>query len=684
MTLAVFPLWATHIVGGEMSYKFIENAPGSSLYTYEVQMLVYRDCYNGQPWFDVPAYIGIFDGQNQFEDVLQVSPSFIDTLPVNFQSLCNATPSGFCVNVARYTFNLSLPYNASGYHIVYQRCCRNGIINNLPNPLQTGATYEVFISGESMLQHNSSPEWLSLPLTVICTNNPLNYEHHAVDAEGDSIVYQLCAPLLGLSDIDPQSFPDPPPYLEASFMPGYSAEFPMGGDPLVSINPQTGLITGTPKQSGHFVVSVCGREYRNGILLSTFHRDFQFVVSDCIESVITTQLDPVQHTVCDTTYDYLAVQVQGGEPPYSLVWSNGETGSVISNVVPGQTYGLSITDAQGCESTVNVQGNDCVWPGDANYDGVANNFDVLELGLYNGSYGPKRQNASSDWTAQPAPIWSGTVSSGRNRKHADCDGSGFVNNFDVLVIDSNYNAPAHPLAFMPVTAEDAPELYLAFDDPTLTPFTSVQARVRLGTAEIPATEIYGIAFSIRSNYPDLLIYGIDLPGIFGESGRVMTLDHSIPDQSRMDYVIVRNNQLPIDETFGDVCIVYFNVPESTGLPFMLNIEDVRLINHNGDIKPVNPVPFQGTVAQKELAPQDAVKITPNPANSKVRIQFSDFDTDWREISIFDQQGRFVRQWKVNGMVNSQELDISDLQSGVYLLRGTQGNRIWSEKLMVRR
>ncbi|RMG80078.1 MAG: PKD domain-containing protein, partial [Bacteroidetes bacterium] len=118
----------------------------------------------------------------------------------------------------------------------------------------------------------------------------------AFDAQGDQLIYELCAPLIGAGQDGLGGAPStpnyecddllpnpacPPPYETVQYVPPFSALNPLGGDPPVTIDPVTGLLYGTPLAQGQYSVGVCVYEYRNGQLLSVIRRDFQFNVVNC-------------------------------------------------------------------------------------------------------------------------------------------------------------------------------------------------------------------------------------------------------------------------------------------------------------------------------------------------------------------------------------------------------------------
>ena len=291
---------AAHIIGGEITYECLGDD------RYRFTMRIYRDCASGGADFDGPgasinaASITIFRGFSEFETLYLGAPTVTSIAP-DLENPCLIIPPGVCVQEGVYVFEATLPNSDQSYSVTYQRCCRNSTINNIINPGETGATYTVEITPDAQDSCNNSPVFNNFPPIVICAGLPLTFDHSATDAEGDQLVYEFCSPFLGggtggstsnslgaaflLDGVAPD--PDAPPaYIPVDFIvPTYSATFPMGSpsvapDPVV-INPVTGLITGTPDILGQFVVGVCVKEFRNGVLLSTVRRDFQFNVTTC-------------------------------------------------------------------------------------------------------------------------------------------------------------------------------------------------------------------------------------------------------------------------------------------------------------------------------------------------------------------------------------------------------------------
>ena len=70
----------------------------------------------------------------------------------------------------------------------------------------------------------------------------------------------------------------------------------------MEIDPLTGIITGMPTAVGQYAIGICVSEFRDGVLLSTTMRDFQFNVTLCdpnIQAVVAEQT-PAQLCIGET------------------------------------------------------------------------------------------------------------------------------------------------------------------------------------------------------------------------------------------------------------------------------------------------------------------------------------------------------------------------------------------------
>lgn len=312
------PLFATHIVGGEMNYRWLGGNQ------YEVKLAVYRDCYNGQAPFDNPAAITVFDDNG---NVIANSSVYITSqqqVPAVLNSPCLIPPTNLCYEVAYYIYNLNLPPRPGGYSIVYQRCCRNQTIINLSNVSNTGGTYLATIPDSFLAYPNSNPAFNELPPTFICQSAPFEFDHSATDADGDSLVYELCIPFSGGSRQTPAPSPaDPPPYSPVVYAPPYSVFNMLGGTPF-TVDRFTGKVTATPASAGQFVYGLCVKEYRNGVMIGESRRDFQLNVVPCPTITVASIFSPLilcgslTATFENTSYNASTYSWNFGDPNSSL------------------------------------------------------------------------------------------------------------------------------------------------------------------------------------------------------------------------------------------------------------------------------------------------------------------------------------------------------------------------------
>jgi gliding motility-associated-like protein len=290
---------------------------------YRITLKVYRDCYsaNGAP-FDgqnnnsAPAYITVYDGSQNLVGTYNIGVPVVTNVPPSINNPCIITPNTVCVEQGIYTYTLNLPAKAGGYYVVYQRCCRNGTILNIVTPSMVGSTYYTHIPGPEVVSTNSSPRYKNLPPIFVCKGLKFTFDHSAIDPDaGDQLVYSICAPFQGLDGCCPtiiyssppvsssNSCPSPPlncpqqapppPYSPVIFTTPYTSSYPIASNPAFSINPSTGILSGTPNMNGQFVFGICIQEFRNNQLINTHYRDFQINVVTCSVTVVSSIQDQI-------------------------------------------------------------------------------------------------------------------------------------------------------------------------------------------------------------------------------------------------------------------------------------------------------------------------------------------------------------------------------------------------------
>jgi gliding motility-associated-like protein len=340
-------VWARHIRGGEMFYKYERRGPNPNESVYTVTVKLYIDCTQqnpGQLDNSIPISVYQKPGNNLFGSVFTANLSgseFIRYDPNSNPCIVNP-PTDVCYNLRFYTVEVTLPDSPDGYTLSYQRCCRLDNIVNVIGSGSMGATYSCEIPGTNrgpLAPRNSSVRLNGNDAVAICAGTPFTFDFSGLDPDGDSLSYTLCDAFVGgglsqngncFTCVSPNPA-SPPPYTSVPYTGGFAGIAPMGPD--ANINPRTGLITGIAPPAGgtgQYVVTVCVSEFKNGQLINVHRKDIHLKVSDC--NPLRALLNP-DYAYCD---DFLVnFQNEQVNPPGTIfVWNFGDNTPADTSTAP--------------------------------------------------------------------------------------------------------------------------------------------------------------------------------------------------------------------------------------------------------------------------------------------------------------------------------------------------------------
>ncbi len=340
----------------------------------------------------------------------------------------------------------------------------------------------------------------------------------------------------------------------------------------------------------------------------------------------------------------------------------------------------------------------CVFPGDANHDGLANNFDVLSLGLNWGSTGMPRTDNSIAWYAHSADDWNITApNSNTDVKHADCNGNGTVNGDDETAITTNYNR-THDGVFATNRLLTTSPIYLQFtgDSIQIDNNAVVYADIMLGNTANTAQDIYGIAFTI--NYPEELIaLGSEITmtynpvSFLGTTTNVFPFKYDIRSAGQLDIALTRKSHTAVTGS-GKLGRVGFTITDNISGRVMANrsfaptISNIMAVNAQGIVKTFTPVNTHTILQSNRVATENnsdltaKVQVFPNPASNFVNIQLTDLTVSKIELT------NILGQSVITDIIqerSSAKIDISSLVAGVYNMTLTTDKGIVTKRLIVK-
>lgn len=280
LLLTVSAAKASHIYGADLYYTYVSGN------TYTVTLAVYGDC-TGSSFSSLSTStpeLRIFNGNSTYQTTslqlvsagtpnggLEVTPvcasqanntacrNPLSTIPgvTRFIYSRNVILSGPSANW-RFRFTGSMGPNAAA-----------GRSNNITNINLAGAGGGSIIELEATLNNtfgaNSSPTFTTIPTPFYCINLSQQYNQGAVDANNDSLKFELAAALENGGTV--------------TYLGGYSAGAPLATTAgAFSFDGQTGQMIFTPNAVQRSLVVNKVTEYRNGVVVGSSAREMTFIV----------------------------------------------------------------------------------------------------------------------------------------------------------------------------------------------------------------------------------------------------------------------------------------------------------------------------------------------------------------------------------------------------------------------
>lgn len=375
-----------------------------------------------------------------------------------------------------------------------------------------------------------------------------------------------------------------------------------------------------------------------------------------------------------------------------LLWNLGD-GDSTNSQNPDHCYGsgfydvsLTVTSDSGCVTTLTkthyVEAIICseyIWPGDADNNTIANNNDLLPIGLYYGQTGISRSSISNVWQADSVADWGITQNNGVDMKHADCNGDGTIDANDTLAINLNFNL-THGIPVINNTTSEraASDLYFITTGTSFNPGDWVSAELWLGSSTSQISNLYGIAFNIHY---DLSLVQPGTESLSYSSSWLGTPGTDVLKIAKVDalsytaYGALTRTDLTDVSGYGKIADFKFQIKTSLTSPVTMPlwISNYKANNAAG-------IEQTFTTSLNEINKAEGITVYPNPFCSQTNISFNK-EQKHSTLKITDVLGKEVRSINFSG--KQVIIEKGEMQPGIYFLQVNDADQnVMNRKIII--
>ena len=325
-------------------------------------------------------------------------------------------------------------------------------------------------------------------------------------------------------------------------------------------------------------------------------------------------------------------------------------------------------------------GQECLGPlffaGDSNSDGIANAWDLLNIGVHYGQEGPAQEEPTDSWIGVEVPDWGVTTINGLDLKYTDADGNGIIDSDDAETLALNYDL-SHNRAenLPPVYNNDGPyELQLELPE-VITANQPLSLPLSIGDIGNPLPDFYGIAFALAadSKFFETGSFSLDFTDSWlGTEEELIYIFREFPEQNLIEIAVVRRDGQAVSGE-GLIANLDFVMSEdliisiqSAGFgnqfePY-LDLIDVAAITHEGTHINITYTPQEITDSKEEEFKPFEVHPFPTPVNGD-QIFLSGDAASVESYRMLNSQGQVVQE----GTLPVNGIPVAKLPDGLYTL-----------------
>jgi hypothetical protein len=346
--------------------------------------------------------------------------------------------------------------------------------------------------------------------------------------------------------------------------------------------------------------------------------------------------------------------------------------------------------------------DDCVWPGDANGDGKVSVVDALSIGRFIGNGGAAREDSpfGDIYEGSSADDWSTTQVNGKNLKHADANGDGYITSEDLDVVIDNYGEINSVISADILGVKNLPFL-LTTDATDIDSGDWLVLNVILGDDDFPAIDLHGVAFAV--NLPASLVDSASVEveylesGYFVKDAPYVSLTHQPTDGiihtagtksnavgstgagiiATVSFIVeedaegFKDDKRSFAERIGDIVatisITDIIIEDSRGFKYSLPNSSLDIVVNSGE--------DESSEVLTDLS------VYPNPAKDIVTVATKN-GTKFTSIDVYSMEGQLVKSI-ANLNETEAQIQINGLTKGLYILQASTSTSTYSTKLFIK-